>query len=98
MRNIFKRIRGAKVPTHPAHFFKKTDLFSDLIEAVQYLNPTASEEEVFFMATTTVLAITDVDVLQKVVATANKEAQKKFDELSVLEDMFNSPATTTNNN
>ena len=83
---------------HPINFFKKTDMFSDLLEAIQYLNPTASEEQVFYMATTTLLAITDINKLSKAVEFATNEASNKAKEVSVLTDMFNNPTTTENNN
>lgn len=94
---LFKKHRGENF-AHPAHFLKKVALFNTLIGATHFLKGDVTEEQAFYMATTALLAITDVDVLEKLVATATSEADKKANELSVLEDMFNAPATTTNNN
>ena len=96
MRNPLKRVQGAK--EFHADFFKKSDLFTDLLEAIHYLNPTASDEQVIFMGTSTLLAITDTTALSKAVKVATDEANKKAKEVSVLADMFNSPTTTENNN
>ena len=94
---LFKKHRGEN-PAHPAHFIKKVALFNELIEATHYLKQDSTEEQAFYMATTALLAITDVDVLQKLVASAIAEADNKAKEVSVLTDMFNAPSTTTNNN
>ena len=90
MRNKF---RGAK--NLQQNFLKNSELFTDLIEAIHYLNPQASDEQVVFMATSSLLAITDTTVLTKAVGIATDEAIKKAKEVSVLTDMFNNP--TTNN-
>ena len=96
MRNPLKRVRGAK--EFHANLLKKSDLFSDLLEAIKYLNPTASDEEIFYMGTTTLLAITDTTTLNNAVKVATNEAINKAKEVSVLTDMFNAPTTTDNNN
>ena len=96
MRNFLKINRGAKISG--VDLIKKSDLFTDLLEAIHYLNPTASDEQVIFMGTTTLLAITDTTALSKAVKVATDEANKKAKEVSVLADMFNSPTTTENNN
>ena len=90
--------RKQQLNNHPINFFKKTELFTDLLEAIQFLNPSASDEQVFYMATTTLLAITDINKLSKAVEFATNEASNKAKEVSVLTDMFNNPTTTENNN
>ena len=39
--------RKQQLNNHPINFFKKTELFTDLLEAIQFLNPSASDEQVF---------------------------------------------------
>lgn len=94
----FFKHRGENRNTHPAHFLKKVALFEQLIEAGHFLNENATEEQAFYMATTALLAIVDIDTLRKVVATANSEAEKKENEITSLEQLFNAPTTTINNN
>ena len=96
MRNLLNKFRGAKLTK--AKFFKHTELFTDLLEAIRYINPSASDEQIMFMATTTLLAITDTTALTKAVNIATNEAIKKAKEVSDLNDMFNAPTTTENNN
>jgi predicted hydrolase (HD superfamily) len=95
MRNPLKRVRGAKITG--VDLLKKSDLFSDLLEAIKYLNPTASDEQVLFMGTTTLLAITNTTALSNAVKVATDEAINKAKEVSVLTDMFNAPTSNTNN-
>ena len=96
MRINLKRVRGAK--NSEAILFKKFELMTDLLEAIQYIYPTASDEQVAYMANTALLAIVDTNALHKVVATVTEQAISKSKEVSVLTDMFNAPTTTTNNN
>lgn len=96
MSNFFKSIRRAKVNVRELK--TKTDLFGDLVCAIDYINPQLTDEQQIFIAHTSLLAIVDINDLRKIVSIANKEAQKKFDEVSVLHDMVNSPTATNNNN
>jgi len=96
MRNPLSKFRGAKITG--ATFFNNANQFHELLQAIEYLNPTASEQEVFYMGTTTLLAISDPTRLSKAVQVATDEAVKKAKEVSDLNDMFNAPSTTTNNN
>jgi hypothetical protein len=95
MRKLFTN-RGAK--SSEAILFKKFELMTDLLEAIKYLNPTASDEQVMFMGTTALLAIVNATALDEVVATVTEQAITKTKEVSVLTDMFSAPATTDNNN
>lgn len=96
MSKFFKRDQREK--DFQSSMLKKFDLMSELMEAIHYLNPTASDEQVIFMGTSTLLAITDTTALSKAVTVATNEATKKSKEVSVLNDMFNAPTATTNNN
>ena len=96
MRINIKRVRGAKKSEDI--LFKKFDLMTDLLEAIKYLNPTVDDEQVMFFGTTALLAIVDINALDKTVTTVTEQAINKAKEVSVLADMFNAPATTDNNN
>ena len=96
MRNPLKRFQGEKITN--ASIFNNSIQFHELLEATKYLNPTATDEEVFYMGTTLLVAITDPTRLNKAVEVATNEANNKAKEVSDLNDMFNAPTTTENNN
>lgn len=95
MSKFFKPIQRAKV--NPKELLTKTELFGELVCAIDYLNPNTTDEQQLFMAHTALLAIVDINDLRKVVSIATKEANNKYKEVSVLHDMFNAPTANNNN-
>lgn len=76
---------------------RKTLLFGELICAISELNPTLSDEQQLFIGHTSLLAIVDINDLEKIVSIAITEAVNKNEELQNLEDMFNLPSSNNNN-